>query len=80
VWGWLIGPFVDAWLKVHPDDVSASARVLDGLVPHLDEACIGSISEVFDATQPFHAARLHRAGVERCRGVARVGQARTFLA
>ena len=20
VWGWLIGPFIDAWLKVHPDD------------------------------------------------------------
>ena len=20
VWAWLIGPFVDAWLKVHPDD------------------------------------------------------------
>ena len=25
VWAWLIGPFVDAWLKLHPDD-SALAR------------------------------------------------------
>ena len=25
VWAWLIGPFVDAWLQVHPDD-RASAR------------------------------------------------------
>jgi predicted glycogen debranching enzyme len=53
VWAWLVGPFVDAWLKVHPDDVSGVHRALDGLVPHMDEACIGSISEVFDATQPF---------------------------
>ena len=20
VWAWLIGPFLDAWLKLHPDD------------------------------------------------------------
>ena len=25
VWGWLIGPFIDAWLKVHPDDARARA-------------------------------------------------------
>src|SRR5262249_39613646 len=53
VWAWLVGPFIDAWLKVYPDDVSGAQRVLEGLVPHLDEACIGSISEVFDATRPF---------------------------
>ena len=28
-------------------------RALEGFVPHLDEACIGSISEVFDAEAPF---------------------------
>ncbi|MEI9897081.1 MAG: amylo-alpha-1,6-glucosidase [Chthoniobacter sp.] len=27
VWGWLIGPFIDAWLKVHPEDRSARPRV-----------------------------------------------------
>jgi predicted glycogen debranching enzyme len=53
VWGWLVGPFVDAWLKVYPDDIAAARRALDGFVPHLDEACIGSISEVFDAESPF---------------------------
>jgi glycogen debranching enzyme len=53
VWGWLAGPFVDAWLKVHPDDVDAARRALEGFIPHLDEACIGSISEVFDAEPPF---------------------------
>jgi predicted glycogen debranching enzyme len=53
VWGWLAGPFIDAWLKVYPDDLVGAQRVLDGFVPHLNEACIGSISEVFDAESPY---------------------------
>jgi predicted glycogen debranching enzyme len=53
VWGWLVGPFVDAWLKVNPDDVTGARHVLEGIAAHLDEACIGSISEIFDAEPPF---------------------------
>jgi predicted glycogen debranching enzyme len=53
VWGWLVGPFVDAWLKVYPSDRAAAERALSGFIPHLDEACIGSISEVFDAEEPY---------------------------
>ncbi|MBN8421332.1 MAG: glycogen debranching enzyme family protein [Verrucomicrobia bacterium] len=53
VWGWLIGPFVDAWLKVHPEDRAGARHFLDGLIQHLDHGCIGSISEVFDAEAPF---------------------------
>jgi predicted glycogen debranching enzyme len=53
VWAWLIGPFIDAWLKVHPEDRVGARRFLGGLVPHLDEACIGTISEVFDAVEPY---------------------------
>ncbi|HMC88180.1 MAG TPA: amylo-alpha-1,6-glucosidase, partial [Gemmataceae bacterium] len=53
VWAWLIGPFIDAWLKVHPDNPSAARRFLEGFVDHLGEACIGSISEIFDAEEPF---------------------------
>ncbi|MBX9625523.1 MAG: amylo-alpha-1,6-glucosidase [Gemmataceae bacterium] len=53
VWPWLVGSFVDAWLKVRPDDLAGARRFLDGLVPHLREACIGSVSEVFDAEKPF---------------------------
>jgi predicted glycogen debranching enzyme len=53
VWAWLIGPFIDAWLKVHPDDRRSAGKFLDGFVPHLREACIGSISEVFDAEPPY---------------------------
>jgi predicted glycogen debranching enzyme len=53
VWGWLIGPFVDAWLKVYPNDIDGARRMLAGFVPHLDDGSIGSISEVFDAEDPF---------------------------
>ena len=53
VWAWLIGPFVDAWLKVYPKDREGARRFLDGFGPHLAEAGIGSISEVFDAEPPF---------------------------
>jgi glycogen debranching enzyme len=53
VWAWLIGPFIEAWLKVHPEDRAGARRFLTGFVPHLDEACVGSISEVFDAEPPF---------------------------
>jgi len=53
VWGWLIGPFIDAWRKVHPDDDAAARRMLAGLTAHLGEACLGSISEVFDAESPY---------------------------
>ena len=53
VWSWLIGPFIDAWLKVYPDDRAGARRFLEGFLPHLDEACVGSVSEIFDAEEPF---------------------------
>jgi glycogen debranching enzyme len=53
VWAWLIGAYVDAWLRVHPDDVAGVRALLLKLVPHLDEACIGSVSEIFDAEEPY---------------------------
>src|SRR5438132_5516046 len=53
VWAWLIGPFVDAWLRIHPEDRLAARRLLQGFEHHLGEACIGTISEVFDAEEPY---------------------------
>jgi predicted glycogen debranching enzyme len=53
VWAWLIGPFVDAWLRVHPNDREGARRLLLGFDAHLNEACVGSISEVFDAEPPY---------------------------
>jgi predicted glycogen debranching enzyme len=54
VWGWLIGPFVDAWLKTFPHDRAGARRFLVGLEKELSEACLGTISEIFDAEAPFN--------------------------
>jgi predicted glycogen debranching enzyme len=53
VWAWLIGPFIDAWLRVYPDDFEGARKFLTGFPVHLADACIGSISEIFDADDPF---------------------------
>ena len=53
VWAWLIGPYIDAWLKLHPDDVAQARAMLEGLDLHLGDACVGSISEIFDAEPPY---------------------------
>jgi predicted glycogen debranching enzyme len=53
VWAWLIGPFIDAWLKVHPEDPAGAKEFLKGFAAHMDEACLGSISEIFDAEAPY---------------------------
>ena len=53
VWAWLIGPFVDAWLKVYPHRRDEAKALLDAFTAHLGEACIGSVSEIFDAEAPY---------------------------
>lgn len=56
VWGWLIGPFVDAYRKVNGENAATGKRVaeiLSGFDAHLREAGIGQISEIFDAEPPF---------------------------
>ena len=53
VWSWLIGPFLDAWLKVYPGQQAKARAMLAGLQAQMGEACIGSVSEVFDAMPPY---------------------------
>jgi predicted glycogen debranching enzyme len=53
VWAWLIGPFVDAWVRTYPEDRTGAAAFLDGFRNHMSEACVGSISEIFDAEPPY---------------------------
>jgi predicted glycogen debranching enzyme len=56
VWPWLIGPFVEAYLKVHEFSPAAKAQCsqfIEPLLNHLTEdGCLGSISEIFDAEPP----------------------------
>jgi predicted glycogen debranching enzyme len=53
VWAWLIGPYIDAYLKVYPEKRTSARQLLQGFVAHLSEAGVGSISEVFDAESPY---------------------------
>ena len=57
VWPWLLGSFVDAWLRVRDDGAEArreaAARFVAPLEEHLRSAGLGHVSEVADAEAPF---------------------------
>ncbi len=52
VWAWLIGPFVDAVLRVAGDRAQAR-RYLAPLLDNLSGDCIGNLSEIYDGAAPF---------------------------
>jgi glycogen debranching enzyme len=52
VWGWFIGHYIEATLRVNPD-LQAAHALLQGLEDHLEHAGLGQLSEIFDATEPF---------------------------
>jgi glycogen debranching enzyme len=57
VWSWLLGPYVDALVRVEGAPGKVKARkALAGLIERLDEAGLGTVSEIFDGDAP-HAAR-----------------------
>lgn len=54
-WPWLLGPYITAYLKVNDyssESMSYARMLLKGLERHLDEAGVGTISEVFDGNPP----------------------------
>jgi len=55
VWSWLLGPFARAHYRVYGDAAQAQA-FLAPMAQHLDAACVGTVSEVFDGDAP-HTAR-----------------------
>ncbi len=52
VWAWLIGPFVQAHLKVYKDPKIART-FLTPFAQHLSAGCVGTLSEIFDGDAPF---------------------------
>jgi predicted glycogen debranching enzyme len=60
VWPWLLGPFVEAWVRVRGGGAAVRAEArrefLQPLVEHLDRAGLGHISEIADA-EPPHVPR-----------------------
>jgi glycogen debranching enzyme len=55
VWSWLLGPFALAHFRVYRDAPAALAW-LSAMPSHLNDACVGSISEIFDGDAP-HTSR-----------------------
>ena len=53
VWTWLMGPYVDAIMKFGGGADEARA-VVESFKFHLQEAGLGSVSEIADAEFPFH--------------------------
>lgn len=52
VWGWLMGPFVMAHLRVYENPAEARA-LLKPLLQHLVDHGVGSASEIFEGDPPF---------------------------
>ncbi len=56
VWPWLMGPFVQAWLRVRADTpatrAEARTRFAAPLLAHLNEAGLGHVSEIADGDAP----------------------------
>lgn len=49
---WLLGHFVEAWLRAFGD--RHAARAMPAALPdHVRDAGIGSVSEIFDAESPY---------------------------
>jgi predicted glycogen debranching enzyme len=56
VWPWLLGPFVEAWVRVRGGGAEARAearrRFLAPVLAHLQSAGLGHVSEIADADAP----------------------------
>jgi predicted glycogen debranching enzyme len=56
VWAWLIGPFVDAYLKINGSTRAAKTAARTFLAPfetHLAADGLGTIAEIFEGSPPF---------------------------
>ncbi|MBP0018085.1 MAG: glycogen debranching enzyme family protein [Cyanobacteria bacterium SBLK] len=52
VWGWLIGHFVQAHLHVY-NNPSLAREFLTPMKHHLNDGCVGNLSEIFDGDAPM---------------------------
>lgn len=54
VWAWLLGPYIDALVKVRGNTGEAKV-VINTLNQHLKDNCIATVPEIFDGDTPHHA-------------------------
>ncbi len=54
VWSWLLGPYIDATIRVRGAlGKELAKRMLGAFESHLDQAGIGTVSEIFDGDSPW---------------------------
>jgi len=57
VWAWLLGPFITAFVRTHPQSRHKARGFINRLLDvHIREAGLGTVSEIFDGDEP-HAPR-----------------------
>ena len=59
VWPWLLGPYIRAYLRAFgnsAENVAHCRTLLRRLEQHLNEACLGTVSEIFEAEPPYRPA------------------------
>ncbi len=55
VWAFLLGVFADSVEYAYPAEKETRIKkIIDNLLPHLSEAGIGTVSEIFDGDYPHH--------------------------
>lgn len=61
MWPWLIGPFVEAWVRVRGNTAvarrEARTRFLDPLLSYVRTVGLGHLTEITDAEAPFTPKR-----------------------
>ena len=55
VWSWLLGPYIEAGIKTEGESFRTEAvEMIVQFAHHLNEGCIGTVSEIFDGDAPHH--------------------------
>lgn len=52
-WSWLLGAYIDGLVSINAPK-SKIKKVISAFRYHLNEGCLGSVSEIFDADAPHH--------------------------
>ena len=76
VWAWLIGPYIDAWLKLHPQDKAAARRFVLRVCNGIGGCRHRLHQRDLRRRGTAYPERLHRTGVERGRSSKMLGQNR----
>ncbi|MBA3604316.1 MAG: glycogen debranching enzyme family protein [Parachlamydiaceae bacterium] len=66
IWTWLLGSYIDAWIRIFPEKINEINFLLQDCLKHLDESCIGNVNEIFDSSPPH----IHRGCIAQAWSVA----------